>query len=255
VHFVSTSAVAAGVRGVVAESARAERLWSRRPIEVPRDKSYAAGYAASKWAAEVLLADLHASCNVPVDIVRCSMLLPHREYDRVVNVDDAFARLIYGIVRTGVAPDSFYASDYRGRRHYDGVPVDLAARSIAEVCRTAHNGFRIYHVSNSNWDDGVSLDTIVGWIESAGYPVQRLSYPSWYAEFVRRLGVLTPEERRRSAAPIVFRWREPTRAGAHTTLATRNFEAVLATLGIEAIPNLDEAYVHQCVRGICGDPA
>jgi fatty acid CoA ligase FadD9 len=251
-QFVSSSAVAAGVRAVIPESARAEKMWSRRPLHTSQNRGYAAGYAASKWAAEVLLADLHGRCNVPVSVVRCSMILPHREYPGLVNRKDAFARLVYGIVKTGVAPHSFYAEGYRGRRHYDAVSVDLAARTMVEICRSTADDFRIYHVSNSNWDDDVSLDTIVDWIESAGHRLQRLDYRSWYPEFIRRLAALPAEDRRRSAEPIVFRWCDPGE-GRDAVLETHNFQAALARLGLEKIPSLDEGYIHHCVRGICGD--
>jgi fatty acid CoA ligase FadD9 len=254
-HFVSTSAVAGASRGgdPVSEACRASDLWPRRRVGDRIGADYALGYATSKWAAEVVLGELHTACAVPVTVSRCSMILPHRT-SKVVNRQDAFARLIYGIVKTGVAPRSFYAEDHRGEKHYDGLSVDLVSRALAAISTSAGTGFDTYHVSNSNWHDGVSLDTIVGWIESAGFAVDRLEYRAWHAEFVRRLSQLSALQRRRSPEAIAFRWRQPTSDGSGAMkLDTGNFRQVLGRLGIAGIPSLDEAYIHHCVREICGD--
>ena len=47
---------------------------------------YAHGYAASKWAGEVLLKELHQRFGTPVRVFRPGMILPHRRYRGQVNV-------------------------------------------------------------------------------------------------------------------------------------------------------------------------
>jgi fatty acid CoA ligase FadD9 len=255
VHFISTCGIAARARsrGRVMEADRARQLWRRRPLRGRSAADYALGYATSKWAAEVMLSELNDSCGVPVAISRCSMLLPHREAP-VLNPADAFARLLYGIVKTGVAPRSFYAGNYRGARHYDSVPVDLAARAIVEISVSAAPGFRTYHVCQPDSNDGVSLDTFVNWTESCGYKIERLDHGEWHAEFVRRLARLGSDERQRSPESIAFRWREPVRDGEGSPmLDATGFRSILARLGLQGVPSLDEAYFHRCLRMICGE--
>jgi fatty acid CoA ligase FadD9 len=255
IHFVSTAGIGVGLRRrePVMETELAGELWPRRPVRGDAEHGYALGYTTTKWASEIMLWNLHRACGVAVDVSRCSMILPHSEHAGVFNPTDAFTRLLYGIVQTQVAPRSFYADDYRGDRHYDGVAVDVVARVIAEICRNTGVGFRTFHVSNSNWTDGVSLDTMVDWIASAGYRVERLQHTAWHAEFVRRLAGLPNGERARSPELIAQRWQQPIREGkAAIKLDTANFREVLSRIGIARIPSVDESYVRRCLAAICG---
>jgi fatty acid CoA ligase FadD9 len=252
VHFVSTTGVATGWQGStpVPEEQHASALWRRRRLEA---SGYASGYTTSKWASEIMLWNLSRACDVPVAVHRCSMILPHRGRSDTFNASDSFSRLLYGIVRTGVAPTSFYAEDYAGDRHYDALPVDFVAAALAEICASPDEQFRTYHVSNPNWHDGVCIDKIVSWVESAGYAIERLEHGAWYAEFVERLRELSGDAQRRSPQQIAHRWREPITAGKGPfRLATGNFGTALASSGVAAIPSLDQAYIQRSVRGICG---
>ena len=42
---------------------------------------------------------------------------------------------------------------------------------IAATTAAERSGFDTFHVVNPHYTDGVSLDRIVDWVESAGYPV------------------------------------------------------------------------------------
>ena len=94
------------------------------PSRAVKDEGYASGYATSKWAAEVLLRDAHARFGIPVSNFRSDMILAHSRYRGQLNVPDMFTRWVYSIVRTGLAPCSFYRGDSE-RAHYDGLPVDF----------------------------------------------------------------------------------------------------------------------------------
>ncbi len=115
VHFVSSTGVVLGRRrGETPENERAADAWSRRPVgasALASGSDYAAGYVTSKWASEVLLHDLHERCGVPLTISRCGMILPHSRYVGHANERDAFSRLIYGIVRTGLGPPLLLRGD------------------------------------------------------------------------------------------------------------------------------------------------
>lgn len=88
-----------------------------------------------------------------------------------MNPTDFFTRLLCGICYTGIAPRSFYAQPDGGAAHFNGMPVDFVAAVIAAATAAERASFGTYHVINPHYNDGTSLDTIVDWVQSAGYPV------------------------------------------------------------------------------------
>ncbi|HEY4181389.1 MAG TPA: thioester reductase domain-containing protein [Kofleriaceae bacterium] len=250
IHFVSTTGVTVGMRGRVDETATAPTLWSRRPVK-SGGTDYALGYTTSKWAAETLLGDLVATCGVPVTVSRCSMVLPHSTLAEV-NEGDGFARIVYGLARTHLAPASFYADDYTGVRHYDGLPVDVVAEFVAALATSSAHGLAVYHVSNPQRE--VSLDTIVGWIEAAGTRFERLPYAAWFEQFRAALDALPDEEQRRTPLAIIHRWAHPMGGrDAALELDTAQFDARWRELvGTRITGRIDRAYVEHCARAIVG---
>jgi fatty acid CoA ligase FadD9 len=257
--FVSTVGVAGGLgRGEpIREDEDARSLWQERPI----DSGYAVGYATSKWACEVLLRELADRLAVPVDIFRCSMILPHREFLGQVNVSDFLTRLLLGVVLTGLAPRSFYVGD-ASRAHFDGLPVDFVAESIASIASTPRPGIATYHVVNARWDDGVSLDRLVDWVASAGYPVTRVDdHAAWFAAFRERLLALPPELQHRSPLPILYQWARPIPVDGEALFDARRLRARLGEIAERAveIPRVDERFVHAYLEdlvalGLIGEP-
>jgi fatty acid CoA ligase FadD9 len=164
---------------------------------------YAAGYGTSKWADEVLLHDAHKRFGLPVNIYRGDMMLAHRRYKGQINVPDMFTRLMYSVIMTGLAPESFYEREPDGRKaktHYDGLPVDFIAAAIVGSSLKSPRGIKTYNVLNHHSDDGVSLDTVVDWIESAGYAVERLhDHGEWLRRFETILSTLTEPQRQHSS--------------------------------------------------------
>ena len=60
-------------------------------------------------------------------------------------------------------------------------PVDYVAEGIAGVASAQRRGIGLYHMVNPHWDDDVSLDSFLGWIQNAGYTLQRIpNYAQWY---------------------------------------------------------------------------
>jgi fatty acid CoA ligase FadD9 len=210
-------------------------------------QGYGEGYAASKWAGEVLLRDAHASYGLPVTIFRPSMILAHRSYRGQLNLSDMFSRLLYSIVASGVAPKSFYRANPGGGTegaHYDGLPVDFVADFIARTGADPDGDFATYNVVNIHDRDGVSLDQIVDWIISGGYPIERLDkHRSWFETFEARLSALSDEQRLHSALPILaaFRTRYPSRA--RKTVSGR-FQDRAARHRTE-VPGLTEGFIHK----------
>ena len=182
----------------------------------PIDDSYANGYANSKWAGEVLLRQAHDVCRLPVAVFRSDLILAHSRYAGQLNVPDAFTRLIFSLLATGIAPRSFYQTDAAGNRpraHYDGLPVDFVAESITtlgEQCATTPSGeFRSFDVMNPH-DDGISLDVFVDWLIDAGHHIQRIDdYAEWLARFETALRALPEKQRQYSVLPLLGAYRKP----------------------------------------------
>ena len=62
-------------------------------------------------------------------------------------------------------------------------PVDFVAEAVAGIASTQRRGINLYHVVNPHWDDSVSLDSFLGWIQNAGYPLKRIpNYAQWWAD-------------------------------------------------------------------------
>ena len=162
---------------------------------------YSAHYGASKWAAEQVLRSAHERYGLPVKVFRGDMMLPHRRYQRQINAPDIFARLVFSVVATGLAPTSFYETrpdGGRARAHYDGLPVDFIAAAVAAICADAgaQGGFETYHVVNPH-DDGVSLDSIVDWIADTSGKIERVDdYATWLQRFRVALEELPDEQAR-----------------------------------------------------------
>ena len=194
-----------------------------------------AGYVTSKWACEVMLEELHARRGVPVAIVRCGNVAPHRDHPTALNWADNTNRLLHGVIATGLAPASFYAG--AGAR-YDLVPLDAAVRAITKIAMSAERGLATHHVTS---DDEVSLDTLVAWVESAGVTLTRLPYPAWFATWRERLEALPPAVRARSAFATVERWREPVHEIAR--FDTTTYRALRPSV-------VDEALVHRWVAAL-----
>ena len=257
IGYVSTVGVASGLARSepVREDEDARALWKEHPI----DPGYAVGYATSKWACEVLLRDLADRLQVPVSVFRCSMIMAHRAYAGQVNATDFLTRLFMGVVTTGLAPRSFFQAARSGS-HFDGLPVDFVARAITSVSLAAHRspGHATYHVVNPHWDDGVSLDLMVDWIEAAGYRLDRLpAHADWFRRFKQRLEAQSPAEKQRSLLPIVHQWARPLVPAREMRFDAARLEARLAELarteGADLpgeIPHLTEPLIHKTLRDL-----
>src|SRR4030095_7738842 len=180
---------------------------------VPLSDEYASGYGASKWADEVMLHDAHQRFGLPVNIYRGDMMLAHSRYKGQINVPDMFTRLLYSIIMTGLAPETFYEREADGSRpktHYDGLPVDFIASAIVGTSSKAHRAIKTYNMLNHHADDGISLDAVVDWIESAGYQVQRVrDHAQWMQRFETKLSTLTEQQRQHSSLGALGAWRHP----------------------------------------------
>jgi fatty acid CoA ligase FadD9 len=244
VDFVSSIATAQLVDGADGIRESSELL---DEIELTGD--YGMHYAASKWAAELLLHDAHRRFGLPVRIYRGDMMLPHSRYAGQINVPDLFTRQLYSLIVTGLAPRSFYRAERGVRAHYDGLPVDFVADAIVGLAADHDTGLRTYHVLNHH-DDGISLDTFVDWMADAGYPMARIDgYGDWLGRFESKLRALPADERGRSVLPVLAAVRAP--RDPRPQGDSRQFLAALdaAAAGL-AVPQLTRDFIRKCLADL-----
>ncbi len=227
VAFVSTVGLAEGRSAPVRESESAGSLWPER-ARFGGGPGY--GYTSTKWASELLLAELGERSGTGVQLLRATNLMAHPRYRGQVNAEDFLCRLLAGLALTQSAPASFYV-DGAGARAFDGVPVDAAARAVVEAALGEPERPATYHLAGA--PGGVSLDTIVECL-SERVALERLAdYRAWYRCFTERLAVLDPERRRHSPLAIAERWEKP--QSGQIRLETGHFD----------VPPLTRSFIHK----------
>ena len=199
---------------------------------------YAVGYAASKWASEVLLREAHEKFDLPVSVFRSNMILAHRRFRGQLNLQDVFTRLLLSLALTAVAPKTFYTGASH-QAHYEGLPVDFVAKSVIAISDQFRTDYQTYHLLNPH-DDGISMDSFVAWIKENGFPIEYIDdYHEWLTRFETALRSLPEEMRAKTSLPILELYAEPSAAVPGTSMPARHFmKAIDATLG--GIPHLDE---------------
>ena len=253
ITYLSTVAVAMSVDPVdFQEDGDIRAINPVRPI----DQTYANGYANSKWAGEVLLREAHDLCGLPVAVFRCDMILAHTEYIGQLNVPDAFTRLIFSLLVTGIAPRSFYETDAeenRPRAHYDGLPADFVAESITTLAEQTTEGFRSFDVLNP-YHDGISLDTFVDWLTDAGHQIQRIDdYQDWLARFETTLRALPHKQRQHTVLPLLNAYQKPQKPLRGAPAPTEVFHTAVRAAKIGAdkdIPHLSTPLINKYVTDL-----
>jgi fatty acid CoA ligase FadD9 len=160
-----------------------------------------------------------------------------------------FTRMLYSIATTELAPASFYEPGPDGKRahaHYDGLPVDFIAGAMIGIGARGQPGIHTYNVVNHHHDDGISLDSVVDWIESAGYAVERVrDHAGWLKRFETKLNALTEAQRQHSSIAILGMFKQPYPAS-EAPIGCEHFIAAVRELPIGPdVPHLDEAYIHK----------
>jgi len=217
---------------------------------VPIAGTYAAGYATSKWASEVLLRQANENLKVPVNILRGNMMLAHQQHPGLINTADMFTRMLYSIIVTGIAPYSFQPLSDTGAKqqaHYDGLPVDVVASTIVGAASTNHSDCLAFNICNYH-DDGYSFDSFTDWIETAGFTVTRIdSYQQWYDRLKEKLTTLPEEQRQHSALEILGAFEKPNPLGSGMSINCENFKQLTKNLSSNDLPHIDEAFIHKCL--------
>ncbi|MEV0278077.1 thioester reductase domain-containing protein [Streptomyces sp. NPDC050610] len=248
--YLSTAAVVLGSETAADETADIRATYGARDL----DNGYADGYAAGKWAGEVLLREAHDAFGLPVAVFRSNLILAHPRYRGQLNVSDIFTRLLLSLLATGIAPGTFYVRGTGANSgHYDGLPVDFTARAIASLGDDAREGFRTFNVVNPH-EDGISLDTFVDWLADAGHPMTRIDdYDEWLDRFETALRALPDHQRRHSLLPLLHAFTLPEWPLPGSALPADEFRAAVraAALGEEKdIPHLSQDLITKYVTDL-----
>lgn len=223
------------------------------PVRHLEEERYAAGYATSKWAAEVLLRDAHDRFGLPVSNFRSDMILAHSVYQGQINIPDMFTRWLLSVVVTGLAPASFYTPHARIEPHYDGLPVDFTAAAIATLGENARDGYRNYHVLNPH-DDGISMDTFIDWAIESGHSIQRVdNYDDWFNRFETALRGLPEKQRQQSSLPLIHQLKHPMPASAGTGVSALRFRADVQKFAVgkdKDIPQISAAFIRKYLEDL-----
>ncbi|SFR03920.1 fatty acid CoA ligase FadD9 [Lentzea waywayandensis] len=208
------------------------------PVQ-PVDDGYAGGYTTSKWAGEVLLREAHDLRGLPVTVFRSSMILAHSKYAGQLNAHDMFSRLMFSILATGVAPQSFYRGE---GAHYDGLPVDFTAASVVALGQQA-SGYRTFSLVNPH-DDGISLDTFVDWLVEDGHAIERIAdYGDWLVRVEAALRTLPESQRQYSILPLLQGFQEPEMAVSGSDVPSARFREAAGE-----IPHLSRSLIRKYAR-------
>lgn len=212
---------------------------------------YAAGYGASKWGAENLLQKAYSEFGLAINTFRGDMMLAHQQYKGQINTADMFTRLLYSIINTGLAPYSFYRLNSDGQKvkaHYDGTPADVIAAAIVGIHKISSESYQNFNIKNYHQDDGVSLDAIVDWIESAGYPIKRIAdHKDWFTQFKAKLGALPEEKRQHSALEVLAAFSRSYPATIRVADSGNYQNLVQRLQGKAIVPSLSEGFIHKCL--------
>jgi fatty acid CoA ligase FadD9 len=247
IDFVSTAAATSYLQFNTGGAENA-----RLADSVKLNSRYANGYGASKWAGEILLREAQACFGIPVRIYRGDMMLAHTEIGGQINSEDMFTRLLFSVIKTGVAPRSFYEPNPDGSRAlvpYDGIPVDVVAKAVVDGGLFFDEGFTVFCMENPFSSFANSLDAFVDWIIEAGYELQRLeAYGDWLSRFQKRMMAMPEADKKRSFLPLLKAFKSPLSYVPFKREST-NFQSLLEKSGTPASQlQLDASYIYKCLQ-------
>nr|WP_253843068.1 carboxylic acid reductase [Mycobacterium colombiense] len=247
-HYVSSIGAALTEDGTVDEDADMRTACPKRSMIT---NEYAGGYAASKWAAEVLMREAHDLCGLPVVVFRPDMIMADSRYVGQINSPDLITRLLFSLIVSGIAPRSFYRGQHCGqvRPHFDGLPVDFVAKVVSEVGAQCTTGYHTYNIVNPH-DDGVSLNDFVDWLIAAGNPIVCVDdYDAWLSRFEIALRGLPDKQRHQSVLALLDVYRHPLEPTHGSAAPCTRLEQAVRAMGAE-IPHLSAELIEKYSAGL-----
>lgn len=221
-------------------------------VSLPNQKinaDYASGYAISKWASEVLLKEAHEKYSLPVTVFRSSMILAHSKYDEQININDMFTRLLLSVVKSKIAPRSFYKQSLNFKPHYDGLPVDFTVTAILALSKDNHDNHLTYNLVNPH-DDGISLDTIVDWAIESGIIINKVeNYKDWIKQFENSMIHFSENLKQYSYLHLLYGIEEPQEVIAGSIIPSERFKSDIKKHNLE-IPHITLSLVRKYISDL-----
>ncbi|MCA9781479.1 MAG: hypothetical protein KC800_32400, partial [Candidatus Eremiobacteraeota bacterium] len=148
---------------------------------------------------------------------------PYCSFPKETNNTDAFVRLFRGVVKTGLAPTSFYEVP----RGYQALKVNVAAAFLAELALRTRDGQSRFHLLPPSCP---TLDQMVNWA-CAKYSIERLPYSKFLQRFGTALRELDSDQRELSMLPLLSYWKQPIKRST-TEVGQAGFQAKAVEYGL-----------------------
>lgn len=114
-------------------------------------------------------------------------------------------------------------------------------------------GYRTYNVLNTH-DDGVSLDTFVDWLLTAGHRIEKIDdYAEWLNRFTAAMKALPDNVRRNSMLPLMSAYATPGKPTQGTQMPAEQFRAAVQSAGIGSggdVPHVTEELIGKYVSDL-----
>jgi fatty acid CoA ligase FadD9 len=144
---------------------------------------------------------------------------------------------------------------------YDALSVDVVAAAVVAAADLPLDGCQAANLLPLTTRDDGSLDDIVDWIETAGYPVERVArHAEWLDRFRTALEALPSGERAASALDVLAPYTAPLPRKVGRDIASTGFRQLVGSTPHATRPAIDEAYIHKCIAdlrhlGLIPEPA
>ncbi|MGW2410408.1 hypothetical protein ACWCXK_38765 [Streptomyces sp. NPDC001739] len=131
--------------------------------------------------------------------------------------------------------------------------MDFTARAITSLGDDAREGHRTYDVVNPH-EDGISLDTFVDWLMTAGHPLTRVQdHAEWLDRFETALRGLPDHQKHHSLLPLLHAFAEPQKSLPGSALPADRFRAAVRAAALDEendIPHLSPALITKYVADL-----
>lgn len=213
---------------------------------------YANGYANTKWASEVLLAEASERLGVPITVLRCPQILAHTSEIGQINVPDMFTRLLLSVIITGILPSSFAppkASNAVREHPFNGLPADFIAHVVTSVASRYSAGHRVFNMVNDS-PEQPSMDGIADLLCDTGEQYKRLDYHEWVSRLEIALQAQPERIRRHSLLPVLHAYVSPDQLPLLDVPSDKFHRELIKTPDVHDLPIVDTTAVQKWIADI-----